>query len=496
MRFPLRHGVERKLHIANGGRRSSSISRPHRAPYAVLVALVIAGLACAQSNVQGTPGLGDVATAVPPSPTLGAIVAPTLAVISTAPPPSSGETPDPALEVTSEAPATPLPEIPGPSDRLMPDTEVVYGPSAATFDIGNYVLSQGGALANYTEKVFNEDMSGADIVRLVALDYSVNPRLLLALLENQTNFVSVADVNADARRYPLAKRDSGREGLYHQLAWAADTLNQAYYGWKEGRLNSITFTEERIIFDAGLNPGTVALQFFFSHYYTRPQTWLFQLGPDGLTGTYNRMFGDPFANAVEPLVPSNLIQLPMSLPWDSTETWYFLGGPHGAYEAGSAWAALDFGPPVVSGCGPNPTWLRAASPGIIARSDHGVVVLDIDFPAAGPLDGLEQTGWALFYLHVATFERIPVGTVVNTGDPIGHPGCEGGEARGAHLHIARKFNGEWIPAAGPLPFNLSGWTPTGGSIEYAGDLVGGEYTLTACECRSNVNAIRGVSRIP
>jgi hypothetical protein len=290
--------------------------------------------------------------------------------------------------------------------------------------------------------------------------------------------------------YPLAKPETGRKGLYGQLTWAANTLNEGYYGWRENRLASIDFAEERVIFDPSLNAGTVALQYFFAHYYISSRTWLTQLGPEGFTGTFQRLFGDPFAGAVDPLLPPGLIQLPLSLPWALDETWYFLGGPHGAYESGSGWAALDFAPPgPPAGCAPSSAWLRAAAPGVIARSDHGVLVIDLDYGTAGTFDGFEQTGWSLYHLHVDSRDRLPVGTPVNTGDPIGHPGCEGGAARGAHLHIARKFNGEWIKSAGPLPFDLYGWTPTGGSIEYAGDLVGWDYVLSACECRSQVNAI-------
>ncbi len=34
---------------------------------------------------------------------------------------------------------------------------------------------------------------------------------------------------------------------------------------------------------------------------------------------------------------------------------------------------------------------------------------------------------------------------------------QGGEVTGTHVHIARKYNGEWILADGPLAFNLEGW---------------------------------------
>jgi LasA protease len=466
------------------GRRQQT--RPLQVAFALLV---LAALACAQSNVSGQAFTGEGLTVVPPSATSVPVESPTEAVGSALPTAPSVASPPP----TGTPDPTALPVIPGPSTQLIPDSELVYGPPSATFDIAGYVASQGGYLQSYHERVMGEDMDGAGIVRLVALDYSISPRLLLALLENQTGWVTRTDLDDEAKTYPLAKRDAGREGLWHQLTWAADTLNRGYYGWRQGQLSSITFAEQQVVFDPGLNAGTVALQFFFSHYYVSAATWLDQLGADGITGTYARMFGDPFAGAVEPLLPPDLIQLPLSLPWDPSETWYFLGGPHGAYESGSAWAALDFAPPGPPlGCAPSNAWLRAAAPGVIARSDHGVVVIDLDYIGNSAFDGYEQTGWALFYLHVDSRDRVAVGTQVNTGDIVGHPGCEGGTARGAHLHIARKFNGEWIPAAGALPFDLAGWTPTGGSVEYAGDLVGGGgYTLTACECRSDVNAIRG-----
>jgi hypothetical protein len=38
------------------------------------------------------------------------------------------------------------------------------------------------------------------------------------------------------------------------------------------------------------------------------------------------------------------------------------------------------------------------------------------------------------------------------------------------VHIARKYNGEWILADGALPFNLSGWIAHAGSKIYEGTL--------------------------
>src|SRR5215207_1972625 len=58
-------------------------------------------------------------------------------------------------------------------------------------------------------------------------------------------------------------------------------------------------------------------------------------------------------------------------------------------------------------------------------------------------------------------------------------------ARGKHrspLHIARKYNGEWILADGTLAFNLEGCVVHEGSRAYKGTMQRGPLTIIACEC--------------
>ncbi|HMV98158.1 MAG TPA: hypothetical protein PKE48_17790, partial [Anaerolineales bacterium] len=80
---------------------------------------------------------------------------------------------------------------------------------------------------------------------------------------------------------------------------------------------------------------------------------------------------------------------------------------------------------------------------------------------------------------------------LKTGDKIGYPSCEGGRATGSHVHIARKYNGEWIMADGILPFNLNGWITHNGTREYLGTLTKGSIIVTACECGDAFTAISG-----
>jgi hypothetical protein len=119
------------------------------------------------------------------------------------------------------------------------------------------------------------------------------------------------------------------------------------------------------------------------------------------------------------------------------------------------------------------------APGLVVRSETATVVLDLDG------DGDERTGWVVFYLHVGNEDRVPAGAVLETGDIIGHPSCEGGRATGTHIHITRKYNGEWISAEGPLAFNLEGWIAHNGSQPYQGTLTRFSRTVTACECSDN-----------
>jgi len=78
--------------------------------------------------------------------------------------------------------------------------------------------------------------------------------------------------------------------------------------------------------------------------------------------------------------------------------------------------------------------------------------------------------------------RASVGRTLKKGDALGYPSCEEGEATGTHVHIARKYNGEWIPADSAIPFNLEGYVAHDGNAAYQGTLTRGNQTITACTC--------------
>ncbi len=362
--------------------------------------------------------------------------------------------------------------------HLLPDSELVNSPSASDFDIQAFVSQAGGHLSRYSEWLGSTEWtSGAQIIQRISIENSINPRLLLAILEFQSGWVYGEPNSLVATDYPLGYLKASRKGLYAQLIWAVNQLSIGYYGWRDGSITQIQFPDDvSARLAPGLNAGTVALQYYFARAFNL-NDWVAALDPDhGFMQLYNKMFGDAWqrAQTVEPLFPVGVEQPPLILPFFIGQLWSYTGGPHGAWEHDGSRAALDFSPARdVSGCVESPAWVLASTAGLVVRSGNGVVMVDIDG------DGDERTGWDILYLHLATKDRIEVGASVQMGDLLGHPSCEGGVATGTHVHIARKYNGEWVAADGPLPFNLDGWIAHAGTDPYLGTLTRNGDTVTA-----------------
>ncbi len=361
----------------------------------------------------------------------------------------------------------------GDPEHLLPDHAYVYGPGLVGFDPSAFVASQSGWLKSYRAWAGNDWRSGAEIVHYVGRNFSVSPRLLLALLEYQAGGLSRPE--RPKTRYLLGYQRTYYESVYLQLVGAANMLNNGYYGWRDGSLTEFELQDGTLIRpDPWQNAATVALQYYFSKVLPAEEYRL-AVSPQGLTATYTALFGDPWQDSIE-LIPGSLQQPDLRLPFPSGRVWTLTGGPHTGFGHGLPFAALDFAPPSeFSGCFAvdEKDYALAMADGIVVRSETGTVVLDLDG------DGDERTGWVIVYIHVGSKGRAPVGLSLKAGEPIGYPSCEGGQTTGTHIHVARKYNGEWIPADGPLAFNLEGWVAHNGREPYLGTLTKGSLTVIA-----------------
>lgn len=360
-----------------------------------------------------------------------------------------------------------------PQAMIVPNSEVVYSPAYLAFDVEGTIAQWGGYLAHFSTPVDGVHISGAEALRRVSRQYSVGPRVLLALLEHYGGWVS--------RPQPLLYQPLGPanpyndESFFLQLSWAANYLNQGYYGYKRQGTIAVRFRDgTRAMVPAGSNAGSAAIQNILA---TNGDWETWQTDRQEFIETYRRLFGDPFALGFVPLVPADLTQPRLDLPWEAGVTFYFTGGPHAAYGSRSAWSAVDFAPADILGsCYYSQQNITAAGGGRLVLGETGETYLDLDG------DGNLQTGWVLLYLHTVVREDLTHGQHVSAGTPLGYASCEGGISTSSHLHFARRYNGEWMAADGPVPMVLSGWQFKADVGQYDGTMVREGVVKTACDC--------------
>ncbi len=372
-----------------------------------------------------------------------------------------------------------------PDEILIPDSELVYGPGYAGFDISEATEGYEGYFSEYSELVHGRTLTAPEIVALVAREYSVGPRVLLTLLEMRGAWLSNITPDWQQLAYPLGfNRGESWQGLYYQLCIAADSLNAGFYGWWEDTSWIIQVRDGTYVqYSTQINAGTAGVQRILAQTADSYETWLEDL--DSFQEVYERYFGSPFDFAVEPLIPGVTDPIVLSLPWSDGETWYYTGGPHPGWGTHGAFAAVDFATDEEHvGCAISERWVTASAEGQILVSEDGMVLQDTDG------DEFFGTGWVLIYMHIASQGRVEVGQELEVGDNIGHPSCEGGVSSASHLHFARRFNGVWIDAEDVnWPMNLSGWMPASSGDAYEGTLTRAGVTKTACECWDAINAI-------
>lgn len=392
----------------------------------------------------------------------------------------ANDLPNPNLLEVGQIIALPAPPVDyTPAFHILPDSLLVRSKTAGNFDVDAFINSHRGALrdltVHLTETRFDGStesgaFSASDIIKRVSLEYSVDPRILIAFLEYAAGMLTENALDEETRLFPLRQAEAynrvQRAGLYNQLSWLADRLNQGYYGWKyRGEAILEQSDGSRLFYEPNLNPGTVAVQYVLAQLPT-VSDWRQASSEDGIYQTYRRLFGDPAALAQE-TVPANLRQPELTLPFPRGDLWRFTGGFHGGWGNGSAWAAVDFTPPPNTGpgglCYTSVYPATAVARGTIARLDEGIVILDLDE------DSDEGTGWTILYLHIDHSDMLREGQMVEAGNILGYASCLGGVTNATHLHIARRYNGEWLPAdcnrcpAGVSvpPFVMSDWKVVG-----------------------------------
>ena len=222
------------------------------------------------------------------------------------------------LDATTMPPGFPM-KIPiyylalwGTAYQSLPDHAFVNGPSQIGFSTSAFVASTNGWLKDYRIYAGEKMRTGAETVDYVAANYSLSPRLLLALLEYQSGALTKPEIPAG--KYLLGFKRSFYEGPYLQLVIAANTLNNGYYSWRAGKLTEFELLDRSLMRpDPWQNAASVSLQYYFSRLYSGDK-YHASIGPDGLARVYQQLFGDPWLDSAV-ILPGSLQQPALRFPF-------------------------------------------------------------------------------------------------------------------------------------------------------------------------------------
>ena len=342
--------------------------------------------------------------------------------------------------------------------EILSDGQFVYGPNVGNFDARGFLRDQNGSIGEY-----------AELIACQADYWSINPRVLIALIETATGLVTTQaleeaqiDAAIKVRDHPDFEAAFAHvsEHLYSEFYWylyvyqSNDPASRAPL--------SVTFADGTELRDVPpTNAATFAIQSVLASLMS-VQQWDHAMSREYSSGfyqTYERLFPDS-----SPLDATNIISLSatppsdlLKLPFASCDTWKLYQGPHdwNGNDSSAPYSSIDMGPG--SSCGdPIPTdrWITAAAAGTAYVSCNGCMV-----------KVSHGGGWETRYYHVANTAE-GNDTYVSKDTHLGNPSCRpsygpscspcGGYASGPHhVHFAIYQNGAYQPIDGT---SLEGWT--------------------------------------
>jgi len=331
---------------------------------------------------------------------------------------------------------------------LLSDEAFVFHPSLAEFNVADALRAANSGLLGYEETLDGRTVGAAETVEAIAREYSLSPKLLLALLEWRGGLVSALASDPAAVDYAFG---SPTAGLAAQLDAAARPLFDAFYAYRAAPDRASEMP----------NAATAALA-------ALPVAGRLASAADAadFVAVYTRLFGDPLHGQLILAAPTS----PMPgarLPWTAGQAWNYNGGPHnnngGTFgcEWGTdgcpsgPWSSVDFGPmdrtALENLCGSaegekySAWWAVAARGGTVSHGSttSGTVIVD------------HGDGWSTYYTHLSLTGKVAPGPI-DQGEAVGHPSCQG-NTTGIHLHFAVNYQGAFVDIDGT---NLGGWNVT------------------------------------
>ncbi|GAA6172987.1 elastinolytic metalloprotease LasA [Colwellia sp. KU-HH00111] len=366
---------------------------------------------------------------------------------------------------------------------LLSDDQFVFNNELALLDWDSVFASYFPHLKPYQETIMH-----------YAGYYSINPKLLIALIEYKSLLVS----NPSEKGYLMPFADlSDESGFQAQIKDVSSKLSKRFYAYKKLSLHP---KKENFVLRSYKMPSTAATMAFASVLSRESQFKAAQKNPykemtnkSSNTGdNFHQVNASPIVNGIldayetvfaqnsdilknkdesslegkEALQESSSIKTPASaaanypnlyLPWSSGWSWV-AGGAHG-FDGGS-WplSSLDFYyPGGNTGWGGNKPYVYASHGGTVTWYSRCNMRIT------------HASGLATNYYHMDNLQY-GSGSYINAGTYIGTYAnnksaalCEGGQSTGPHLHISLLKNGYYESLQG---YNFSGYYIQVGTSQY------------------------------
>lgn len=437
----------RKRYLTLHGRAAN-----HSQRLGLLLGGTIIGLLLVTAVVRITPGQqvlfrsaapvrpADLARAEQPPPTLPALA------------PVGGGAPLDFSNVLPPAPA---------NTPLFDDLRFSSEPNLTVPAVQALLDAQPGPLKSVLITVGDRNQGVAEVVVGQAYLYSLNPKLLLALLEFQQSLLTnpAPDINTIDWAMKFQGEDEKWRGLYGQIRWAGRELRRGVRDFPY--VTELQYKDENVKgpIPPGLNAASYAVVRVLARTMT-PEELQRVLDDGSFVALYSRLFEDPrqtlaaLPPPAQPFLRSPLPKptyitsffdhdLPFLSPNGSLVSWWGRRETEVSYDGHDAW---DYGlrPP-------DPILAAAAGTVVWAgNSDDGCGI-----PARGVvLD--HGNGYRTLYWHLSEITA-QLGQTVNAGDQLGIVGATGC-VTGPHLHFQTQYLGRNTDPYGWCSTNEDPWS--------------------------------------
>ena len=355
--------------------------------------------------------------------------------------------------------------VPQQDEILISNDQFVFHPNFYSFDIQGFLQSQPGVLKDYNVEIHGELVSAADIIESTAYFYSINPQVLLALLETKSSLLSDPHLSHSRVEMAMGINELGMDDFASQLNYVAGRMFRILYRNAQENSKGIT------TLDATAATLTLMSAFSQTSQQTTTSEEFARSQPQRFVEVFTEWFGDPLSKRVS--APSRDSSAPQfHYPWPAggfAEGWKKVRGPHDNFgwpladekteEGGNYPKGLDFVPPhavnVATGSPNNPCigrnddpdhraecaeanrgiarqyWAIASAPGNVVYSGFSQVVVQ------------HNSEWGTLYYHIATEGRVPEGPLP-ADLHVGHPSSEcnqGGYSTTSHVHFSILYGG-------------------------------------------------------